>query len=121
MPFLAQTLFYLTGIVLLLASSIRQLAARKLWKAGKSSDPGGRYKVPPNQQIESALFLLGTSVCFAVSFPEWWLRAAWAILALGTILKLFCRFNLRAPDSPFYDPQSVLQLSNGNTSTAKTK
>jgi hypothetical protein len=68
-----------------------------------------------SQQIESNLYLLGWLICWAVGFSSWWMRAFSAGLTLVVIAGLLYRNNLKAPDSPPYDTESMLDLKNGQS------
>jgi predicted amidohydrolase len=111
MPFLAQMVFYLAGVVFLLVGSFRSFTSRRAWKADARGGPSHRYKMPASLQLEIRLYNLGLCICWGVSFPYWWMRALFAGLGLVTILILLYRNDLKAPDAPPYDARSTLRLT----------
>jgi hypothetical protein len=111
MPFLPGTLFFFAGIVFILVSSFRSLASRRAWKTNSRVTPPQRYKMPASLRMEARLYYLGMCVCWSASFPDWWGRAVFAGLGLATVLALLYGNNLKAPDAPPYDAQSMLRLT----------
>jgi hypothetical protein len=111
MPFLAQMVFYLAGIVFVLVGSFRSFASWRAWNANTRGGRSERYKMPPSLQLEIRLYNLGFFICWGASFPYWWVRALFAGLGLVMIFILLYRNNLKAPDAPAYDAQSTLTLT----------
>jgi len=115
MPKAFELAFFSVGFVFLCVDTYRSLAFRREWKRETGERQRGRYRMSESQRIESSLYWLGIIVSWAFSFPDWWLRAFFACLAIAGILGLLYRFNLKAPDTPPYDAGSMLHLKNGQT------
>jgi hypothetical protein len=114
MPMIPELLFFSTGFVLLMVNSFRTLAHRRAWKRSIQGRPRQRYKMPLAAEVESRLYFLGALICWAVSFPDWELRAFLAALGLATVFMLLYRNNLKTKDATPYDTESVLQLPSEN-------
>jgi hypothetical protein len=118
MPKALELFFFVAGLFLLLVDAFRTMAFRREWRRQRDDNRVGRFKLSPTQQIESNLYVLGWMICWTVGFPDWWMRASFAGLALGVTAGLLYRNNLKAPDAPPYDEGSVLGLKKGQTTQA---
>jgi len=118
MPKALELFFFVAGLFLVCVDSFRTMALRREWRRQAGGNRRGRFKLSASQQIESNLYSLGWMICWAVGFPDWWMRAAFAGLALVVIAGLLYRDNLKAPDTPPYDAGSVLDLKSGQNTPA---
>jgi hypothetical protein len=119
MPKALELFFFVAGLFLILVDSFRIRAFRQEWRREAGDNRKARFKLSRTQRIESSLYYLGWLICWTVGFPSWWVRALSAVLALVVIAGLLYRNNLRAPDTPPYDAESMLHLKNGQTTPAR--
>ncbi len=114
MPKIPELLFFCTGFVLLAVNFFRASKHHRTWKRSMHGSPRQRYKMPVSLEIESRLYFIGASICWAVSLPTWVTRAFFAALGLAAVFILLYRNNLKTQDVPPYDAESVLRLPQEN-------
>jgi hypothetical protein len=109
MPKAVELFFVSTGLVFLIAGTVRSLAVRQRWKT-HSSVRDKRFKMSKQERLEYGLFTLGWTISWALGPWDWWMRAAFGVLGLVSVIRLLYQLDFRAEDAPTYDQASTLHL-----------
>ena len=109
MPKAVEIFFFCAGLVFLIVGTVRSRAARQRWKAN-SSLRDKRFKMSDRKRLEFSLFNLGWLISWALGASAWWMRAAFGILGLLSVIKFLYQIDFGAEDTPEYDQASTLHL-----------
>jgi hypothetical protein len=110
MPMSLQLLFFATGLVLALVGSfrsgnVRRQLDRYATHAGKTG-----ARMPRNFVLINSLYSLGWTICWAIAFPSWWMRAVFGAISVFGVLVLLYRLDSLSSAAPPYDSKSTLEL-----------